>query len=300
MGIVAPWHVEFSRTRDQTHVLFTTEPLGKPTLAWSPLSPCKMILHLCYWLTITSISVIVSHQVCGNLYGSHRKLTHSSFTFFSPLLKYFTASVSCLVLSDSLDCNPPDSSIHGIFQAGILERVAISYSRGSSWPPGIKPKSPAPPTLAGWFFTTAPPGKPFYSKVKWSEVTQSRPTLCDPMDCSLPGIFQAIVLEWGDISFSSGSSRPRDGTQVSCIVDRRFTVWATREVHFSKLLSHWVVPFSITLVSFVVVVPPCLTACRISVLQSEAEPRPWQWKPRILTTRPPGNSPSLVSLANDL
>ena len=47
--------------------------------------------------------------------------------------------------------------------------------------------------------------------------------------CSLPGssvhgIFQAIVLEWIAISFSSGSSRPRDGTQVSRIVDRRFTV----------------------------------------------------------------------------
>ena len=40
-----------------------------------------------------------------------------------------------------------------------------------------------------------------------SEVTQSYPTLCDPMDCSLPGssvdgIFQARVLEWGAIAFS--------------------------------------------------------------------------------------------------
>ena len=55
------------------------------------------------------------------------------------------------------------------------------------------------------------------------------------MDCSLPGssvhgIFQAIVLEWIAISFSRGSSQPRDQTQVSCIVDRRFTLWATREV----------------------------------------------------------------------
>ena len=44
-------------------------------------------------------------------------------------------------------------------------------------------------------------------EVKWSEVAQSCPTLCDPMDCSLPGssthgIFQATVLEWGAISFS--------------------------------------------------------------------------------------------------
>ena len=46
---------------------------------------------------------------------------------------------------------------------------------------------------------------------KETEVTQSCPTLCDPMDCSLPGssvhgIFQAIVLEWIAISFSRGSS----------------------------------------------------------------------------------------------
>ena len=71
-------------------------------------------------------------------------------------------------------------------------------------------------------------------EVKWSAVAQSCPTLCNPMDCTLPdssvhGIFQAIVLEWIAISFSSRSSRPRDGTQVSRIVDRRFTVWATKE-----------------------------------------------------------------------
>ena len=46
-----------------------------------------------------------------------------------------------------------------------------------------------------------------------SEVTQSCLTLCDPMDCSLPGssvygIFQARVLEWVSISFSRGSSDP--------------------------------------------------------------------------------------------
>ena len=56
-----------------------------------------------------------------------------------------------------------------------------------------------------------------------------RQTLCDPMDCSLPGsslhgILQARVLEWVAISFSRGSSRPRDQTQVSCIPGRRFNL----------------------------------------------------------------------------
>ena len=61
-------------------------------------------------------------------------------------------------------------------------------------------------------------------KWKWSHsVAQSCPTLCNPMDYSLPGssvhgIFQAIVLEWIVISFSRGSSRPRDRSRVSRIV----------------------------------------------------------------------------------
>ena len=55
------------------------------------------------------------------------------------------------------------------------------------------------------------------------------------MDCSLPGfsvhgIFQARVLEWVAISFSRGSSWPRDQTQVSCIAGRRFILWATRVI----------------------------------------------------------------------
>ena len=70
---------------------------------------------------------------------------------------------------------------------------------------------------------------------KESEVAQLCLTLCNPMGHRLPGSsihgsFQARVLEWVAISFSMGSSWPRDGTQVSRIVGRRFTVWATREV----------------------------------------------------------------------
>ena len=64
---------------------------------------------------------------------------------------------------------------------------------------------------------------------KWSEseVAQSCPTLCNPMDCSLPssmvhGIFQARILEWVAISFSRRSSQLRNWTRVSCIVGRCF------------------------------------------------------------------------------
>ena len=72
-----------------------------------------------------------------------------------------------------------------------------------------------------------------------NEVAQSCPTLCDPMDCSLPGsslhgILQARVLEWVAISFSRGSSQPRDRTRVSWIPGRHFNLWATREARFHK------------------------------------------------------------------
>ena len=65
-------------------------------------------------------------------------------------------------------------------------------------------------------------------------VAQSRLTLCNSMDCSLPGssvrgILQTRILEWVPMPSSRGSSQPRDWTQVSCIAGRFFTVWTTRE-----------------------------------------------------------------------
>ena len=77
-----------------------------------------------------------------------------------------------------------------------------------------------------------------------SEAAQSCLTLCDPMDYSLPGssvhgILQARILEWVAISFSRGSSQPRDRTQGSnpgiepgspALYADVFTIWATREV----------------------------------------------------------------------
>ena len=55
------------------------------------------------------------------------------------------------------------------------------------------------------------------------KVTQLCPTLCDPMDYTGHGILQARILEWIAVSFSWGSSQPRDRTQVSHIADGFFT-----------------------------------------------------------------------------
>ena len=61
-----------------------------------------------------------------------------------------------LTLSDPMGCSPPGSSVHGIFQARIVEQVATSY-RGDLPDPGIEPASLESPALAGRFFTLAPP-----------------------------------------------------------------------------------------------------------------------------------------------
>ena len=82
------------------------------------------------------------------------------------------------------------------------------------------------------------------------------------MDCSLPGssvhgIFQAIVLEWIAISFSRGYSQTRDWTQVSHIVDRHFTVWATREVQKSfSIYFSFLVPSFLSLYLLPTLFPP--------------------------------------------
>ena len=65
-------------------------------------------------------------------------------------------------------------------------------------------------------------------------VAQSCLTLCDSMNCSLPGflvrgILQARIREWVAILFSRGSSWSRDQTWVSYTAGRFFTIWATGE-----------------------------------------------------------------------
>ena len=74
-------------------------------------------------------------------------------------------------------------------------------------------------------------------------VSQSCLTLCDPMNCSLPGssvhgILQARILEWVAISFSGGSSRSGDRTCMSCVscIGRQILYhWATWEALWHRI-----------------------------------------------------------------
>ena len=88
---------------------------------------------------------------------------------------------SCPTLSDPMDCSLPGSSVHGIFQARVLEWGAIAFS------------APSPSAAAA---------------AAAAKSLQSCPTLWDPIDSSLPGsaipgILQVRILEWVAISFSN-------------------------------------------------------------------------------------------------
>ena len=92
----------------------------------------------------------------------------------------------------------------GIFQAGILQWVAIPFSRGSSRPRDRTWVShTAGRFLMGWTTREAP-----QQGLATAKLLQSCPTLCNPRDGSppgspVPGILQARTLEWAAISFSN-------------------------------------------------------------------------------------------------
>ena len=68
----------------------------------------------------------------------------------------------CPTLWDHMDCSPPDSSVHGISQAGILEWVAISSSRESSRESGMELELPA--LQADSILSENPPRKPYIDR----------------------------------------------------------------------------------------------------------------------------------------
>ena len=124
-------------------------------------------------------------------------------------------------------------SIH--ISSFCLSVCLIHGCAGSSLPrgmwdlpgPEIKPVSPS---LAGGFFTREAQIDCYCCCCL---ADKSCPILCNPMNCSLPdfsvrGISQARILEWIAVSYSGGSSQPREGTWVSCLAGILYH-WATWE-----------------------------------------------------------------------
>ena len=149
-----------------------------------------------------------------------------------------TQSLSPVWLFDSMDCSLPGSSVHGVFQARILEWVAISYSRGSSQPRDRTSLS-CVSCIAGGYFATEPPRKP-YAAAKSLKLCL---TLCYPTDgrppgSPVPGILQARTLEWVAISFSNAWKWKVKVKSLSC-VQPPATLWtaasqAPRSMGFSR------------------------------------------------------------------
>ena len=118
---------------------------------------------------------------------------------------------SCVRLCDPMNRSPSGFSVHGIFQARILEWVAISFSRALFHPGLFSTLGLTRITCISCIgrqilYHWSPLGSP-WGVAAAAKSLQSCPTLCDPMACSLPGssvhgIFQARVLEWGAIAFS--------------------------------------------------------------------------------------------------
>ena len=105
---------------------------------------------------------------------------HSVWIIYLTMCVYCVCSVtrSCLTLCDPMDYSPLGSSVHGIFQARILEWVAIPFFRGSFWPKdrtqvscrnhlGPKGKSRGPPGEITYAF---PQIMPYCWTNKWRDM----------------------------------------------------------------------------------------------------------------------------------
>ena len=138
-------------------------------------------------------------------------------TYFNNFFRNMNSvTQSCPIFCYPMDCNPPGSSVHGISKARILECVAISSSRRSSQLRGLTSHLLHIFCISRQVFV-------YHSEKKKKKVSQSCPTLCNPMDYAVHGILQARILEWVAFPLSRGSSHPRDQTQVSHIAGRFIT-----------------------------------------------------------------------------
>ena len=111
------------------------------------------------------------------------------------------------------------------------------------------------------------------------KVTQSCPTLCDPMGYRVHGILQARILEWIAFPFSRGYSQPKDQTQVSYTAGRVFTICTSREAYQRKVR----ILIIVTLKGGgqVALVLTCVTTSGLEISFTE---NPGPWMPASLST----------------
>ena len=105
-----------------------------------------------------------------------------------------------------------------------------------------------------------------YSLTGYDVCAQSCPAVCNPMDCRPPcssvhGISQARILEWVAISFSRGSSQPRDQTHISCLSCRwilyHYATWEAQRGYYGPIQKPKPFPGAWSQGRFLSPHPPC-------------------------------------------
>ena len=157
----------------------------------------------CCFLTCIQISQEAGKVVCGLV-----RVQEFSYTSDDSVNWYNFSKAACWVVSNK-------SAVSGGWEGSLREK---GYMYMCGWVP----------LLSTWNY-------PNTWLWKW-KCCKLCPTVCNPVDCSLPGssvhgILQARIPE---NPFSGGSSWPRDQTRISCIADRFFTIWP--KSHFCFLL----------------------------------------------------------------
>ena len=122
-----------------------------------PSPKCNSISHAFFIENIYSISycILRSLYYCSTVLFLPNSLNYMFKSEPSTFVLCYAKSLhSCPTLCDSMDCSLQGSSVHGILQARILKWVAISSSKGSSWPRD-RTESVISLALVGSFFTTS-------------------------------------------------------------------------------------------------------------------------------------------------
>ena len=114
----------YSKGRNQLANSCFDNLIFSPGHIWCPF-PLRLWLQGTNWIEITNSSekIHAKESVGGDKPRLSRKC-------------WCSVAQSCPTLCNPMDCSPPGSSVHGIFQARILEWIAIPFSRRSSWPKG--------------------------------------------------------------------------------------------------------------------------------------------------------------------
>ena len=148
------------------------------------------------------------------------------------MLNVYSIPLSCLILCSPMNCSPPGSSAHGIFQAGILAAAAAKSLQSCLTlcdPIDGSPPGPAVPGILQartleWVAISSSSAWKWKVKVKsfsrvrllatpWTAAHQAPPS----MGFSRQEYWSGVLLEWVAISSSRGSSQPRDWTHISWV-----------------------------------------------------------------------------------